>query len=475
MVAVAAACVTTRIYLSHMIVMKFGGTSVEDASAMRTVERIVRRELHRAPLVVLSACAGVTNSLVRIAHAIVHGRNDDAGKEVALLIERHRRIWDDLQLGRRHEEFERLLADLDRVSQLMLYPPDELGQLTDQLTSYGERLSSFLLTTYMQQQGLDARLLDAAQMMITDDQFTMAVPQMHLVEARSKELCAPLLAPGRVIVTQGFIGSTLDGAPTTIGRGGSDYSAALFGSVLDAEEIQIWTDVDGILTADPTLVRDARRIRYLTFREAAELAYFGARVLHPKTILPAIEKGIPVRVLNSKRPEVDGTLIAKENIQFEQCIVKSVAYKTRITVVNIESTRMLMAHGFLARLFEVFARFKKAVDVIATSEIGVSLTVDDPKNLDSIATALREFADVEVLPGRAVLCVVGENMKFTRGIAAKVFTALDHAGVNVELISHGGSEINLTMVIREEEIPRAVQALHEELFARVDVASGVFE
>ncbi len=457
-----------------MIVMKFGGTSVEDASAMRTVARIVQRELHRAPLVVLSACAGVTNSLVHTAQAIARGCNDEAGKEVAMLKQRHLRIWDDLQLDKHREEFERMLADLERASQLTLHPPDELGRLTDQLTSYGERLSSFLLTAYMQQQGMNARLVDATRMMITDDQFTAAVPQMHLLQARSQELCTPFLVPGCVVVTQGFIGSTLDGTPTTIGRGGSDYSAALFGSVLGAEEIQIWTDVDGILTADPTLVRDAKRIRYLTFREAAELAYFGARVLHPKTILPAIEKGIPVRVLNAKRPDADGTLIARENISSEHCIVKSVAYKKGITVVNIESTRMLMAHGFLARLFEVFARFKKAVDVIATSEIGVSLTVDDPKHLGLIETALREFADVEVLPNRAVLCVVGENMKYTKGIAAKVFTALDHAGVNVELISHGGSEINLTMVIQETAISRAVQALHQELFTPLAAGKGMF-
>lgn len=457
-----------------MIVMKFGGTSVEDATAMRNVARIIQRELHRSPFVVLSACAGVTNLLVRMAKAVAHGRREEAASHAAVLKERHVRIWNELQLGDRSEEFTRLLEGLDEASQLTLYPPDELPRLTDQLTSYGERLSSLLLATFLLQQGVDAKLLDAALLMTTDDQFTAATPLMHFVDARAREVCAPLLAPGRVVVTQGFIGATLDGTPTTIGRGGSDYSAAIFGSVLHAEEIQIWTDVDGILTADPMLVRNARRIRYLTFREAAELAYFGARVLHPKTILPAIDKGIPVRVLNSRRPDVGGTLIAKENIHAEQCVVKSVAYKRGITVVHIESTRMLMAHGFLARLFDVFARFQKAVDVIATSEIGVSLTVDDPRDLNIIVAALREFADVEVLPGRAVLCVVGENMKYTKGIAAKIFGALDRAGVNVELISHGGSEINLTMVIQEGEIPRAVEALHEELFAAADVGSGIF-
>jgi aspartate kinase len=276
-------------------------------------------------------------------------------------------------------------------------------------------------------------------------------------------------------VTQGFIGATISGETTTIGRGGSDYSAAILGSVLDAEEIQIWTDVDGILTADPTILPNSFRIKQMTFREAAELAYFGARVLHPKTILPAVEKGIPVRVLNSRRPDSTGTLITARSPEPSGCVVKSVAYKEGITLVSIESTRMLMAHGFLARLFEVFAQFRKPVDVIATSEIGVSLTVDDSSGLDEIVHTLREVAEVTVQPHRAVLCVVGENMKYTRGIAAKVFTALDRVGVNVELISHGGSEINLTLVIREEEIRTAVEALHAEFFSNAHEMVDLFQ
>lgn len=458
-----------------MIVMKFGGTSLETVAAMQNVARIVERELGRSPLVVLSACAGVTNALVRTAALLASGNEREARKQVADLAARHRNLWNQLQPDADRTPLEALLAELESVASSGRSTPDDLPRLTDAVASFGERLSSLVFATYLRQRGITATLVDARSMMITDNQFTFANPNMVLIEQRAGQVCKPLLAPGHAVVTQGFIGSTPDGLVTTIGRGGSDYSAAIFGAVLNAEEIQIWTDVDGVLTADPRLVAGARRIKYMTFREAAELAYFGAKVLHPKTILPAIEKGIPVRVLNSKRPGVDGTLISRENLHADHCIVKSVAYKPGITLINIESTRMLMAYGFLARLFEVFARHRKAVDVIATSEIGVSLTVDDPTSLDDICAELCTFADVEVLPRRAVLCVVGENMRSTKGVAARIFSALDRAGVNVELISHGGSEVNLTMVVREQEIPNAVRALHEEFFAVTGISADVFE
>lgn len=441
---------------------------------MINVAGIVERELERSPLVVLSACAGVTNGLVCASEALARGRVDEARTEIAAITQRHLGMAEELRLDN-VQELAAMLTLLEREVDEAAGVRGSALRLMDRLASYGERLSSLIFASLLRQRGVDVRLLDATHIIITDDQHTSAVPQMDQVSARAKERCRPLLAPGRAVVTQGFIGATIDGTPTTIGCGGSDYSAAIFGAVLGADEMQIWTDVDGVLTADPTIVSDARRILSLTFREAAELAYFGARVLHPKTILPAIEKGIPVRVLNALRPDGNGTLIADSLPLVAECIVKSIAYKKGITVVNIESTRMLMAYGFLARVFEVFDRYKKAVDVIATSEIGISLTVDDPSNLDAICTELRGFADVEVLTDRAVLCVVGEKMKFTKGVAAKVFSALDRCGLNVELISHGGSEINLTLVIRQEEIPQAVQALHREFFSRVNVAEGVFE
>ncbi len=458
-----------------MIVMKFGGTSVEDAAAMRIVTNIVARELRNEPLVVLSACSGVTNALLRAAHSALRNEVHDSLSEIQVLRTRHLRIARELGLIDTQFEVCVLFDQLDRLSNSG--PTFGEGDLRflDQFASYGERVSTLLLSQYLQRLGIPTVVLDAKSIMITDNQFTAAVPQFAIVKERMREICLPHLNAARVVVTQGFVGGTLAGETTTIGRGGSDYSAAIFGAALGADEIQIWTDVDGVLSADPTLVPDARHIKHMTFREAAELAYFGARVLHPKTIQPAIENGIPVRVLNTKRPEYEGTRIARNGADTRQCIVKSIAYKEGITLVNIESTRMLMAHGFLARVFEVFSHHKKSIDVIATSEIGVSLTIDNPSRLEQIQADLNTFADVEILPARAVLCIVGENMRRTKGVAAKIFAALDRASVNAELISHGGSEINLTVVIREDELHAAVRALHEEFFLEAEEFEAVSE
>jgi len=460
-----------------MLIMKFGGTSVEDAAAMQNIGRIVTRECDRAPLVVFSACAGVTNALVRAAKLSAQGSSAEANSLLTLIRNRHLKIAADLFTNGSsvQSEVNELCDQLQAHAGPLLARPVNLPRLLDQLTSFGERLSTLLFSRYLLQQGITVHLIDARTIIVTNDEFTGAIPDFELTARNARKFLLPLVSPRSILVTQGFIGATISGETTTIGRGGSDYSAAILGSVLDAEEIQIWTDVDGILTADPTILPNSFRIKQMTFREAAELAYFGARVLHPKTILPAVEKGIPVRVLNSRRPDSTGTLITARSPEPSGCVVKSVAYKEGITLVSIESTRMLMAHGFLARLFEVFAQFRKPVDVIATSEIGVSLTVDDSSGLDEIVHTLREVAEVTVQPHRAVLCVVGENMKYTRGIAAKVFTALDRVGVNVELISHGGSEINLTLVIREEEIRTAVEALHAEFFSNAHEMVDLFQ
>lgn len=457
-----------------MLVMKFGGTSVQDAAAMRNVAQIVTREIHRAPLVVLSACAGVTNMLVRAATLIAQGLTVEATETLSSVWKQHAAIAAELLGDPGQSDVHALCDELEAVASRFPSHPPDVARMVDQVASYGERLSTLLFARYLSQQNTTVHLVDARTIVVTNEEFTNAVPDLVLTARRGREHFLPLLSPGGVVVTQGFIGATAAGETTTLGRGGSDYSAAILGAVLGAEEIQIWTDVDGILTADPSILPHAYRLRQMSFREAAELAYFGARVLHPKTILPAVEKGIPVRVLNSRRPDSSGTLITARPAAVSGCIVKSVAYKEGITLLSIESTRMLMAHGFLARLFEVFAEFRKPVDVIATSEIGVSLTVDDSSGLEEIVQSLKEVAEVTVLPNRAVVCVVGENMKFTRGIAAKVFSALDRAGVNVELISHGGSEINLTLVIREEEIRTAVDALHREFFSHVDEMTDVF-
>jgi aspartate kinase len=465
-----------------MIVMKFGGTSVRDAAAIRNVANIVVRARERFPLVVVSACAGVTNALLGMAKKSAEGNLHEALAAVAALRQRHFAIAEELlKDGRRHssrehaqEALDRDCRELEKLAQSLAVLQELTPRTLDQCTAFGEQWSSLLLTHELLQRGCDAGVVDARTVLITGNEFTRATPLFDRIDAKAKEVFLPRLQQRQLVVTQGFIGATPNGLTTTIGRGGSDYSAAIFGAALEAEEIQIWTDVDGILSADPSILPEARRIKQMTFNEAAELAYFGAKVLHPSTILPAIKKNIPVRVLNSKRPEGEGTLITQTAAGRSSCIVKSIAYKERITVINVQSTRMLMAHGFLARLFAVFATHQKSIDVIATSEVGVSLTIDNADDLEALLAELREFAEVRVEHNKAVFCLVGENMKSTRGIAARVFAALDRAGVNMELISHGGSEINLTFVIGEAQIAAAVKCLHDEFFANVE-GNGVFE
>jgi aspartate kinase len=451
-----------------MIVMKFGGTSVEDAAAMRNVVSIVRRARVRRPLVVASACAGVTNGLLALARSA-----REAGKEKALdrledLRVRHRKVAHDLFAGEIlftvQSQVDALMDELrDLVKSIAI-----LGELTDRsldtFAGFGERLSTLLLFHAMKQEGIPSVLINAQDVMITNADFTRAAPRFEIINARTRDLIAPRLESGQVVITQGFIGATEDRIPTTIGRGGSDYSAAIFGAALDAEEIQIWTDVDGVMTSDPSVIPEARVIEEMTFREAAELAYFGAKVLHPATILPAVQKNIPVRVLNSKRPDVPGTVIVARGGEQSDRVVKSIAYKEGITLITITSTRMLMMHGFLARVFEVFAAHGTSVDVIATSEVSLSLTVDSRTHLEAIAGELKKIAEVEEETDKAIFCVVGERLKKTRGIITSVFSALDRENIPVSMISLGASEINVTFVVDGKDIRRTAQALHREFF-----------
>ncbi len=264
-----------------------------------------------------------------------------------------------------------------------------------------------------------------------------------------------------VCVMGGFIGSTEDGVTTTLGRGGSDYTASIVGAGIGAEEIQIWTDVDGMLTADPTILPGGYRVETCSFAEAAELAYFGAKVLHPATVLPAIEKNIPVRILNSRRPEVEGTLIVAEAPP-SATPIRSIACKKNITLVNIVSTRMLMAHGFLRRIFEIFDRFETPVDMLATSEVSVSLTIDNTRALAAIRGEIEEFAEVSIEDGHAIVCLVGENIRKIPGTVARVFAALKE--INVRMVSQGASLLNISLVVAAGDLHGAVESLHREFF-----------
>jgi len=453
-----------------MIVMKFGGTSAESAAALGRAVEIVRSRLERRPAVVVSAMGKTTNRLLAIANAAAKGNREQALAELAAL-EQYHRCETEPAVARAHgAELECVFDQHFRELRELVEGLAALGELTprslDAVASFGERISSRVLALVLRSAGIASAPLDARQLIVTDGRHTQAAPQFAETYARLAAAISPL-AGKCVAVLGGFIGATPDGVTTTLGRGGSDFTASMVGAAVGAEEIEIWTDVDGVLTCDPALVPEARRVKTLSFAEAAELAYFGAKVLHPSTVLPAMEKNIPVRILNSRRPEAPGTQIVAQATPCAN-VLKSVACKRNITVVDIRSTRMLMAHGFLRRIFEVFDRCETSVDMLATSEVSVSLTIDNPARLEEICAELRPFADVSVEDRQAILCAVGENLRYTPGVAARVFGALQD--VNVRMISQGASLLNLSCVVAEANLPRAAMALHREFFTELDPA-----
>lgn len=452
-----------------MIVMKFGGTSVEDAAAIDRAAQIVRSRLAEHPVVVVSALAKVTDQLVAMSQAAGAGNRDEALALARSARERHYAVAGEL-LGtglftRFHSELE---SDFDALDEL-LSGIAAVGELTprstDQVLSFGERISSKMAAEAFSAREIDAVHLDARDFLITDATHTKALPIFDETNARVRAQVKPLVDKNRVPVLGGFIGSTLSGTTTTIGRGGSDFSAAIVGAGLDAQRIEIWTDVDGMMTTDPRVVREARRIKVIGFDEAAELAYFGAKVLHPATLLPAVHKNIPVQVLNSRNPTNQGTRIAARPPRCSN-IFKAIAVKKRITIVDIVAARMLMAHGFLRSVFEVFDRHRCPIDVVSTSEVSVSLTVDSNEQIPALAADLQKLADVKYTGRKAIVCLVGETLRHAPGVAAKVFGAIPD--VNVQMISQGASEINITFVIDEDAVEKTVQKLHQAFFSELD-------
>jgi aspartate kinase len=444
-----------------MIVMKFGGTSVESREAIERVAEIVRARLDRRPVVVVSAMGKTTNKLLTIAASTVSGKREHALELLCELREFHRR--ESAGLVDVEPDFEELAELVKGLAVTRELTP----RATDAISAYGERISSLIVTALFNQYGLDAAHLDSRRVIVTDRRHTQAAPLFPETNTRLVQAVPPL-AREYVVVMGGFIGSTEDGVTTTLGRGGSDYTASIVGAAIDAAEIQIWTDVDGMLTCDPTILPGGRRVKACSFAEAAELAYFGAKVLHPATVLPAIEKNIPVRILNSRRPEVEGTLIVAEAPPCNN-VIRSIACKSNITVVNIVSSRMLMAHGFLRRIFEVFDRFETSVDMIATSEVSVSLTIDHTAALDAIRAEIESFAETSVESNQAIVCLVGDNIRRTPGVAARVFGALKD--VNVNMVSQGASLLNISLVVAAADLKRAVESLHREFFNDPDPAA----
>lgn len=439
-----------------MIVMKFGGTSVESAEAIGRVAGIVKARLDQRPVVVVSAMGKTTNKLLAIATRAAEGDSKGALGGLEELRQFHLResVNCEAEIDAHFDQ----LKDLTKGLAIM-------GELTpraiDAVSAFGERLSSLIVTAQFKSCGIDAVHVDSREVIVTDKRHTQAAP---LFAETNAKLAAsiPELARQRVPVMGGFIASSLDGVTTTLGRGGSDYTASIVGAGIGAEEIQIWTDVDGMLTADPTIFPGGHRVETCSFAEAAELAYFGAKVLHPATVLPAIEKNISVRILNSRRPEVEGTLIVS-NPPPASTPIRSIACKRNITLVNIVSSRMLMAHGFLRRIFEIFDRHETPVDMLATSEVSVSLTVDSTRALDAIRTEIEEFAEVSIEQDHGIVCLVGENIRGCPEVPARAFAALGN--IKTRMVSQGASQLNISMVVAARDLARAVESLHREFFA----------
>jgi len=460
-----------------IVVMKFGGTSVEDAAAMKRTAAIVAGRVARgqAPVVVVSAMAKVTDQLLRAAASSAEGDRTGALAISSRLRSRHRDTACELikseadrtkilcLIDERFDSLDEILRGLAAIRELT-------PRISDLIVSYGERMSSRIVTAAFREHGINAMHADARQFIITDSEFQKAAPLAEIIEKKTPEKLLPLINDGKVPVMGGFIASNEAGLTTTLGRGGSDYTGALVGGALDAETIEIWTDVDGIMTADPRVCPDALRVKVISFEEAAELAYFGAKVLHPATILPAVKKNIPVQVLNSRNATCEGTRIISLAPHCRSPF-KSIAVKKKLSIIDIVASRMLMSHGYMSQMFAVFDKHKCAVDMVSTSEVSISVTVDSNSSLPAIAADLSKMADVKYEGKKALVCMVGDDIRGQNGIAAQVFNAIRH--INVRMISQGASEINMSFMIEEDDADEAVRSLHAAFFQNPD--PGVFD
>ncbi|MEO5580381.1 MAG: lysine-sensitive aspartokinase 3 [Gemmatimonadaceae bacterium] len=452
-----------------MIVVKFGGTSVGNAVAVRRAADIVKGRLGRRPVVVLSALGGATNALLAVGEQSAKGHLIGALRGVETLRDRHLQECEALLgesavatdvAGELSAMFDELAHLAEALSTLGHVTPRSL----DAIASFGEQLSSQLVTAYFLSCGIDAELVDARQVMITDECYMEAEPQTYAIAERCREVLQPLVQQGKVPVMGGFIGATAAGVTTTLGRGGSDYSASLVGAALSAEAIEIWTDVDGMLTADPRVVPGAHLIEQIRFDEASELASFGAKVLHPNTIAPAVRLGIPVFIYNSRRPEGNGTRIT---FDAPHRPVSAIAGKNDVTVLKVTAPRMLLAHGFLRQVFEIFERNLTSVDVVATSEISVSVTIDDPGHLDELLVELRALGDVSIERDRGIIAIVGAGIRDAGGAMGRALIALGETRIHMMSLSATG--INLTVIVDADCVTPAIVRLHREFFGEAPV------
>lgn len=451
-----------------MIVMKFGGTSVQDADAIRRLVEIVRSRLDKKPVVVSSATSGTTDALLKACDTAATRDFNQADSIINEIHKKHIQLSNELVsditlLKELTEKIERLISELKDLIKGIYLLSEIPDRIKAKVVSYGEMLSTPIISCSLIENGIKSTLVDSREFIITNSIYLKGEPDYSEINKRTQQILLPVIKNNSVPVAQGFIANTVKGEPSVLGRGGSDYTASLIGMAMNAEEVEIWTDVDGMMTADPRKVTGTKIIDEISFKEAAELAFFGAKVLHPSTIIPAVENNIPVRILNSKSPSKTGTLI-KEEIEKSGAAIKSITSKEEIKVLNIYSPKMLFAHGFLKKIFDVFDKYKTSVDLITTSEVNVSLTLDNDEMLGEIINELSQFSEVELDGDRSLVCVVGENLKFTKGIAKKIFSVMEQH--NIYMISQGASVINFSFVIDRVHLKEILQSLHDEFFGK---------
>jgi aspartate kinase len=455
-----------------LVVMKFGGTSVEDPAAIGRTAAIVAGRIAQGKqaVVVVSAMSKVTDLLLRAAAAAAAGDRTGALAISARLRCRHRDtacalVKDSSDSAALQVLIDQKFDSLDEILRGLAAILELTPRISDLIVSYGERISSRIVAAAFRERQIESVHVDSRDVIVTDSQFQKAAPIDTIIEKRAHEHLDPHISAGRVPVMGGFIASNEAGITTTLGRGGSDFTGALIGGALSAEAIEIWTDVDGIMTADPRVCPDALRVKIISFEEAAELAYFGAKVLHPATILPAVKKNIPVLVLNSRNATCEGTRIASLAPHCSSPF-KSIAVKKKLTIIDVVASRMLMTHGYMRDIFTIFDKHHCPVDMVSTSEVSVSLSVDSNDNLPAIAADLSQLADVKYEGRKALVCLVGEDIRGRNGMAAQVFTSVRH--INVRMISQGASEINMSFMIDEDDADEAVRSLHAAFFQDPD-------
>ena len=452
-----------------MIIMKFGGTSVANFEAITRTIFIIGGKLDQKPVVVVSALSKVTDLLYRISDAAAAGNETETKDLLSQLRQRHVDLAAELlsQSVLKDEAVANVNSICDSLDSIAM-AVCSLGELSDRnkaiIISKGEYLSSTIIAHAMNSKGIRTKWVDARDMMVTNKSYLKAEPDMSAIAERVPGVVSQAYEGVDAVITQGFVGVTKDAEPTVLGRGGSDYSASLIGLAIDAERIEIWTDVDGVRTADPRSVKNTKYLEKISFEEAAEMAHFGAKVLHPLTIEPAVKKNIPIYVLNSMNPSGKGTAILRNELIEDG--VKSVSFKENIKVINIFSTRMINTSGFLRRVFEIFSESKVSVDLISTSEANISVTVDAAQNIDSVVAQLSEFADVIVDDDKSQVSVIGKNIVRLNGMLKKTFTPLKKC--NVYMISQGASFVNISFVVDREELAEVVQDLHDHLFDQTE-------